>query len=102
VERIAQKSLQYGLLIDAGSSGSRLYVYQWPEHSGRANDLLDITAAVGEDGNPLIMKTEPGLSSFADSIDGAYESLRPLLDFAAHVCLGSTTIFKGNLVRKRS
>lgn len=57
-----QKSLQYGLLIDAGSSGSRLYVYQWPEHSGRANDLLDITAAVGEDGNPLIMKTEPGVN----------------------------------------
>ena len=54
--------MTYGLLVDAGSSGSRMYIYQWPEHSGKANELIDISPALGEDGTPLIMKVEPGTS----------------------------------------
>eukprot|EP00123_Amoebidium_parasiticum_P009323 comp19396_c1_seq1/m.22437 comp19396_c1_seq1/g.22437 ORF comp19396_c1_seq1/g.22437 comp19396_c1_seq1/m.22437 type:complete len:695 (-) comp19396_c1_seq1:148-2232(-) len=73
----------YGLLVDAGSSGSRLYIYTWPEHTGRPDELLQMTAHVDARGEALVMKVEPGLSSYADNITGAYESLRPLLDFAS-------------------
>eukprot|EP00124_Ichthyophonus_hoferi_P002653 Ihof_evm5s190 gene=Ihof_evmTU5s190 len=76
-------SVSYGILVDAGSSGSRIYVYTWPEHSGKPGELLKMTAAKDSAGKALVMKVEPGLSSYANNIPGAYDSLRPLLDFAS-------------------
>ncbi|NXN28313.1 ENTP7 diphosphohydrolase, partial [Nycticryphes semicollaris] len=35
-------ALSYGVVIDCGSSGSRVFVYFWPPHNGNPHDLLDI------------------------------------------------------------
>ena len=64
-------------MIDAGSSGSRAYLYGWPSHSGDEHHLLKIRPIVSKkkfDGNknenfkvtegPLVKKVTPGLSRY--------------------------------------
>jgi Golgi nucleoside diphosphatase len=65
-------SLAYAIVIDAGSSGSRVSIYTVQEVNGAAQDLLSTS---GE-------KTEPGLSSYGADAAAAAASLRPLLDAA--------------------
>ena len=78
----------YAVVIDAGSSGSRVLIYHWPKHDGDASHLLKIDQLF-EKGAPLVKKVEPGLSSFADSPHKAYAHLKPLLDFARnHIPVG--------------
>ncbi len=55
-------NLHYGIVIDCGSSGSRLYIYVWPEHSGKENELLQIKQLLDRQGNPVVKKLEPGLN----------------------------------------
>jgi len=76
-------NLHYGIVIDCGSSGSRLYIYVWPDHSGKANELLQIKQLLDVDGKPVVKKLEPGLSSMASTPVNATEYLKSLLDFAA-------------------
>ncbi|CAF1068141.1 unnamed protein product [Rotaria magnacalcarata] len=75
--------LHYGVVIDCGSSGSRLYIYIWPEHSGKTNELLQIKQLLDKEGIPVVKKIEPGLSSMAKTPMNATEYLKSLLDFAA-------------------
>ena len=51
-------------MVDAGSSGSRAYLYSWPAHSGRRHELLKIEPLTGGggDGRPKYKKVKPGLS----------------------------------------
>lgn len=72
----------FAVVIDAGSSGSRVFIYRWPKHDGDPSHLLKIDQLF-KDGAPVIKKAEPGLSSFANSPQEAYAHLKPLLDFAA-------------------
>ncbi len=51
-------------MIDCGSSGSRLYIYVWPEHSGKENELLQIKQLLNKQGHPVVKKLEPGQISF--------------------------------------
>ena len=64
-------------MIDAGSSGSRAYLYGWPSHSGDEHQLLKIRPIVSKkkfDGSknenfkvtegPLVKKVTPGLSRY--------------------------------------
>eukprot|EP01134_Creolimax_fragrantissima_P002717 CFRG2717T1 len=81
-----KSNVQYGLLIDAGSSGSRLYVYEWPDSPTSdysSQSFLNITESKDNEGNGLVMKIGPGLSSYENDISNAFVSLVPLLDFAA-------------------
>lgn len=75
-------SLHYAIVLDAGSSGTRAYLYSWPEHSGDAHELLKISPLL-EDGEPMVKKVSPGLSSMGETPDMAFEYLRPLLSFAS-------------------
>lgn len=50
----------YGIVIDCGSSGSRVYVYSWPPHSGNPNELLDVQQLVDEKGEVVVKKMSPG------------------------------------------
>ncbi|CAH1784625.1 unnamed protein product [Owenia fusiformis] len=75
--------LHYGVVIDCGSSGSRVYVYVWPKHSGNSNELLQIEQMIDKDLKPVSKKIEPGLSTYGDKASEASEYIRPLLKYAA-------------------
>lgn len=71
----------FAVVIDAGSSGSRVFVYHWPRHDGDPSHLLKIDQLF-KNGAPVVKKVNPGLSTFANSPQDAYAHLKPLLDFA--------------------
>ncbi len=72
-EHISKKG--YGIIIDAGSSGSRIHVFEYaPGGLIPAVDLVGLES--------LSLKKTPGLSSFADNPDIAGVSLKDLLKFA--------------------
>src|SRR3990167_8933988 len=63
----------YSIVIDAGSSGSRLHFFKYT--TGKGN-----IPVITEEISPI--KIKPGLSSYATNPKGAAESLKPLLDAA--------------------
>ncbi|KAI1315652.1 Guanosine-diphosphatase [Mortierella claussenii] len=63
--------IQYVLMIDAGSSGSRIHVYKF-----------NYCKATPELESELFQQLQPGLSSFVDDSEGAAKSLDPLLEAA--------------------
>lgn len=80
---------RFGIVIDAGSSGSRLQIYSWEDPdvvlSKQGDDVWDKLPKVEkgvQEGDDWIMKAEPGLSTFADNPEGVYEYLAPLLKHA--------------------
>ncbi|XP_069774077.1 ectonucleoside triphosphate diphosphohydrolase 4 isoform X7 [Narcine bancroftii] len=75
--------LNYGVVIDCGSSGSRLFVYCWPRHNGNPHDLLDIKQMRGKNRQPVVMKIKPGISDLASTPEKSSDYLAPLLNFAA-------------------
>ncbi|CAI5475028.1 unnamed protein product [Closterium sp. Yama58-4] len=67
---------KYAVIIDAGSTGSRIHVYQF-------NPKLELME-IGND-LELFVALKPGLSSFRENAKGAADSLRPLIDKALTV-----------------
>ncbi|NXU68518.1 ENTP7 diphosphohydrolase, partial [Horornis vulcanius] len=102
-------SLNYGVVVDCGSSGSRVFVYFWPPHNGNPHDLLDIKQMRDRNSRPVVKKikpgaccpspapslprtdgagwltasSSPGISVTAAAPEQATPYLRPLLRFAA-------------------
>ncbi|KAH7889326.1 nucleoside phosphatase family-domain-containing protein [Phlebopus sp. FC_14] len=80
---------RFGIVIDAGSSGSRLQIYSWKDPSAVLEEQGDAVyntlpkvekgVRVGED---WITKVEPGLSEFADNPEDVAGYLEPLLNHA--------------------
>ncbi|GLB34594.1 putative GDA1 CD39 NTPase family protein [Lyophyllum shimeji] len=76
----------FGVVIDAGSSGSRLQIYSWKdprsiklvEGSELAHSLPKVEKGT-EKGEDWVTKVVPGISSFAKNPEGVAEYLRPLL-----------------------
>ncbi|OAY78702.1 putative apyrase 6 [Ananas comosus] len=67
-------SSRFGIIIDAGSSGTRIHVFGFADGGGEIPTLdLDRTA---------VMRVSPGLSSYAEEPDRAGESLLGLVEFA--------------------
>lgn len=64
----------YGIVIDAGSSGSRIHVFRYKQGLIPEVDLIGLES--------LSLKRTPGLSSFADSPNLAGSSLKEQLEFA--------------------
>lgn len=64
--------IQYALMLDAGSTGSRIHVYKFHYCNGSSPTLID----------ELFHMVKPGLSSYADSPLDAAMSLDALLDKA--------------------
>ncbi|XP_071310949.1 ectonucleoside triphosphate diphosphohydrolase 4 isoform X1 [Agelaius tricolor] len=76
-------NLSYGIVVDCGSSGSRVFVYCWPRHNGNPKDLLDIQQMRDSSRKPVVMKIKPGIAEFAGSPDKVSDYISPLLSFAA-------------------
>ena len=66
---------RYGIVFDAGSSGTRIHVYTWQEGGGGPKDAFDL---VSDD----LLKIKPGLSAYKERPSEAGASLAPLLEFA--------------------
>jgi Golgi apyrase len=69
--------IDYGIIIDAGSSGSRIMIYSWqkPAVPESRHDLPILTTVYQK-------KVEPGISSFSQDSSGIPDYMKPLLDFA--------------------
>uniref|UniRef100_A0A8C3ACW3 nucleoside-triphosphate phosphatase n=1 Tax=Cyclopterus lumpus TaxID=8103 RepID=A0A8C3ACW3_CYCLU len=76
-------NLNYGLVVDCGSSGSRVFVYCWPRHNGNPRDLLDIRQMRDQHRKPVVMKIKPGISELAKTPEKASDYIYPLLSFAS-------------------
>ena len=50
----------YGIVIDCGSSGSRVFIYYWPPHSGNPHELLKLHQMMDHDNHPVRMRIKPG------------------------------------------
>ena len=74
--KIAQEQFsgkkQYGIMFDAGSTGSRIHVYRFHKDNSGSLILED----------ELFEQIKPGLSSYPDDIKGATSSIKSLLDKA--------------------
>ncbi|RUS24145.1 nucleoside phosphatase GDA1/CD39 [Jimgerdemannia flammicorona] len=63
--------IQYALMVDAGSTGSRIHVYRF-NHCKESPELED----------EIFLPTKPGLSSYPDDPEEAAKSLDILMDLA--------------------
>ncbi|XP_064382622.1 ectonucleoside triphosphate diphosphohydrolase 7-like [Halichondria panicea] len=77
-------SHNFAIVIDAGSSSSKVHLFHWPPHDGNPHKLLEIYPLTDVQGDPLVKKVEPGISTFASTPAAAFNSLVPLLAYASH------------------
>lgn len=68
---VADPNIFYTIVFDAGSSGSRIHVYQFTRKSGKLEMLYE-----------LFEQVKPGLSSYAADVNGAVKSIDDLLTHA--------------------
>jgi len=82
----ADSEVEYGVTIDAGSSGSRIYVYQWYQNDRptlfKFPDLS--TSPLNSTQTSLKTKTGTGIGSFGNDTEAIIETLRPLIYNATH------------------
>ena len=60
----------YGIVFDAGSSGTRIHVYTWQTGGGGPKDSFDLQS-------DELLKIKPGLSAYKDKPSDAGASLAP-------------------------
>ncbi|GME87841.1 unnamed protein product [Ambrosiozyma monospora] len=80
----------YGIVVDSGSSGSRIQIYKWqdPEYTQKnskdTKQLNSVPEIIQEEN--WTFKTTPGLSSFADDPDDVWDDhFKPLIKYAEKI-----------------
>jgi GDA1/CD39 (nucleoside phosphatase) family len=74
--------IAHGMIIDAGSGGSRMHVYQWEP---RLFETLPPPISYPESKNAWTGRFSPGLSTYATHPQDVREHLEPLIEFAKEV-----------------
>ncbi|KAI8642322.1 nucleoside phosphatase family-domain-containing protein [Parasitella parasitica] len=88
-----EENRKYGVIIDAGSSGSRVYVYSWKDHEFAKSSFtieelkgkIPIVERGDKDGLKWTSREEPGISTFGSKPNEVGEHLDTLLDFSKEV-----------------
>ncbi|MFQ6649626.1 hypothetical protein Gotur_023575 [Gossypium turneri] len=68
-------SVKYGIIIDGGSTGTRIHVIRYRVDGGK-NPVFDFKEGLDS------LRVNPGLSAYAEDLAGAGYSLKELLEFA--------------------
>ncbi|KAF8971319.1 Golgi apyrase [Entomortierella lignicola] len=88
---------QFGIVIDAGSSGSRIHIYSWidKQHlqkTAHAREWVGVLPTIepgvesgSRNSSSWTLKTEPGIADFKERPEDVGEHLEPLLDHAIQV-----------------
>ena len=72
-------TVTHGMIIDAGSTGSRMHVYKWP---ARVFKHLPPDITYPKTRSHWTERQAPGLSTFAGDPSSVGNALKPLIDFA--------------------
>lgn len=90
----APKKPYYTVVVDCGSTGTRVNVYEWTLGVKSGSDLPVLLGSYPNNStkSPLrkkscsyhCMQTQPGLDKFVGNISGVRASLKPLIEWAEH------------------
>lgn len=80
---VLNPALNYGVVVDCGSSGSRVFVYYWPPHNGNPHTLLDIRQMRDRNHKLVVKKIKPGerlepVASFSRKVNSKFSILTVL------------------------
>lgn len=79
-----------GMVIDAGSGGSRLHVFQWKP---RVFSTVPPPLSYPESNEHWTARMDPGIHTFTNNLAGVGQHLAPLIDFARIMLVGSEQEF---------
>ncbi|XP_078269491.1 ectonucleoside triphosphate diphosphohydrolase 4-like isoform X2 [Rhinoraja longicauda] len=96
-------ALNYGVVIDCGSSGSRVFVYFWPRHNGNPHDLLNIRQMKDQNRTPVVKKIKPGVYAWIgiNFVLGRFNHIEDNNDTHVAVTVSSNSKI-GSVIRKRT
>lgn len=73
---------EYGVIIDAGSSGSRAYVYSWPDRKYKS---LPPSISIPVTQEKWATKVTPAITTFVKDLDQLSSYISSLVQFAMGV-----------------
>lgn len=80
-----KNDINYAVMIDAGSSGSRVYLYYWASEAENTNtNLRQISQLADIHDEPIVMKISPGLTDYKHPRLAYEDGIKPLLKYVLH------------------